>query len=111
MKKHIFLVTSSRADYDHLYWLIKNLVKIDKFKLTLLVKGNHMEKKLRKKIEGINNSSEIIFHVTGKNKSDVIDEIINERGDYKSYPASYIKPSFGKLSWYLDFDAAKNLTK
>ena len=59
----------------------------------------------------INNSSEIIFHVTGKNKSDVVDEIINERGDYKSYPASYIKPSFGKLSWYLDFDAAKNLTK
>ena len=59
----------------------------------------------------INNSSEIIFHVTGKNKSDVVDEIINERGDYKSYPASYIKPLFGKLSWYLDFDAAKNLTK
>ena len=59
----------------------------------------------------INNSSEIIFHVTGKNKSDVVDEIINERRNYKSYPASYIKPSFGKLSWYLDFDAAKNLTK
>ena len=30
----------------------------------------------------INNSSEIIFHVTGKNKSDVVDEIINERGNY-----------------------------
>lgn len=59
----------------------------------------------------INNSSEIIFHVTGKNKSDVVDEIINERGGYKLYPASYIKPSFGKLSWYLDFDAAENLTK
>jgi len=59
----------------------------------------------------INNSSEIIFHVTGKNKSDVVDKIINERGDYKLYPASYIKPSFGKLSWYLDFDAAENLTK
>ena len=59
----------------------------------------------------INNSSEIIFHVTGKNKSDVVDKIINEREGYKLYPASYIKPSFGKLSWYLDFDAAENLTK
>ena len=43
--------------------------------------------------------------------TDVVDEIINERGGYKLYPASYIKPSFGKLSWYLDFDAAENLTK
>ena len=59
----------------------------------------------------INNSSEIIFHVTGKNKSDVVDKIINEREGYKLYPASYIKPLFGKLSWYLDFDAAENLTK
>ncbi len=53
MKKKIFLVTSSRADYDHLYWLMKNLIKIDRFKLTLLVTGNHMEKKFGNTISKI----------------------------------------------------------
>lgn len=60
----------------------------------------------------INNSKEIIFHVSGSSKKYVIDEIINKRGKYKKYPASHIKPnSGGKISWYLDFEAADNLTK
>lgn len=59
----------------------------------------------------INNSKEIIFHVTGSKKSIIIDEIINEYNDHLSYPASHIKPNDGKISWYLDNDAAKNLTK
>jgi len=58
----------------------------------------------------INNSKEIIFHVTGNGKTTVVDEIINEIGNHKSYPASSIKQSSGKLSWYLDFDAAEKLT-
>ena len=59
----------------------------------------------------INNSKEIIFQVTGNVKSTVVDEIINEIGNHKSYPASYINPTSGKLSWYLDFHSAKKLTK
>ncbi|MFL3001776.1 MAG: 6-phosphogluconolactonase [Cytophagales bacterium] len=60
----------------------------------------------------INNSKEIIFHVSGSGKKNVVDEIINKRGDYEKYPASHIKPnSGGKISWYLDFEAADNLTK
>ena len=58
----------------------------------------------------INNSKEIIFHVTGNGKTTVVDEIINKIGNHKSYPASSIKTSSGKLSWYLDFDAAEKLT-
>ena len=60
----------------------------------------------------INNSKEIIFHVTGSGKKHVVDNIINKRGEYIKYPASHIKPdSGGKISWYLDFQAAENLTK
>ena len=60
----------------------------------------------------INNSKEIIFHVTGSGKKYVVDNIINKRGEYIKYPASHIKSNpDGKISWYLDFDAAENLTK
>lgn len=60
----------------------------------------------------INNSKEIIFHVSGSGKKYVVDNIINKRGDYIQYPASHIKPNpGGKISWYLDFEAADNLTK
>ena len=59
----------------------------------------------------INNAKEVIFHVTGAGKKYVIDEIINNRGNYKSYPASYINPKSNNLSWYLDFEASEMLTK
>lgn len=59
----------------------------------------------------INNAKEVIFYVPGSGKKHVVNEIINKSGNHKSYPASYIKPIFGKFSWYLDFDAAEMLTK
>ena len=59
----------------------------------------------------INNANEVIFYVPGSGKKYVVDEIINKRGNFNSYPASYIKPVSGKLSWYLDFDASEMLTK
>ena len=58
----------------------------------------------------INNAKEVIFHVTGSGKKYVIDEIINKRGNYKSYPGSYINPTSTNFSWYLDFDASEMLT-
>ena len=59
----------------------------------------------------INNANEVIFYVPGSGKKYVVDEIINKRGNFNSYPASYIKPVSGKLSWYLDFDSSEMLTK
>ncbi len=54
----------------------------------------------------INNSSQIVFFVTGKNKSKVVSDILNNSQKSNSFPAAYIKPINGKLSWYLDKDAA-----
>ena len=62
-------------------------------------------------IKIINNAKEVIFHVTGSGKKYVVEEIINHKGSYKSYPGSYINPKSSNLSWYLDFDAAEMLTK
>lgn len=44
MKKNISLLTTSRADYDQLYWLIKLLNKNKKYNLNLVVSGTHLYK-------------------------------------------------------------------
>jgi UDP-N-acetylglucosamine 2-epimerase (non-hydrolysing)/GDP/UDP-N,N'-diacetylbacillosamine 2-epimerase (hydrolysing) len=42
MKRKIAVVTSSRAEYGHLYWLLRDLSKDDAFDLKLLVMGAHL---------------------------------------------------------------------
>jgi 6-phosphogluconolactonase len=59
----------------------------------------------------INNSSEIIFMVTGKNKSGIVNNIIGKGDDKKQFPASFVKPVQGKVVWYLDEGAAGSLTE
>ena len=58
----------------------------------------------------INNAGEIIFLVTGGKKKEKVSEIIQETGNFKNYPANYVKPLNGKLGWYLDQAAAGLLT-
>lgn len=54
----------------------------------------------------INNAANVVFVVTGKSKSKVVGEILNQQGNYKDYPASYINPSDGEFYWLLDEEAA-----
>ena len=53
----------------------------------------------------INNSKNVSFLVTGEAKRKIVAEIIDQGKGYLNYPASYIKPSHGKLSWYMDEEA------
>ena len=46
----------------------------------------------------INAAKQIHFLVTGDSKQSVLDEIFNQKGDYKTYPVSYIN----KAQWWLD---------
>ena len=55
----------------------------------------------------INNSASIIFLVIGRNKANIISEIIINKNT--NYPAAHINPSFGELYWYLDKFAAMQL--
>lgn len=57
----------------------------------------------------INNASNVVFIATGKNKSKVLDEIINQKGNYKGYPASFINPKNGELLWLFDEAAASQI--
>lgn len=57
----------------------------------------------------INNAENIIFIVTGENKSKVLNDILISHEDSTKYPASYVKPTNGKLIWLLDKAAAKKL--
>lgn len=54
----------------------------------------------------INNSEQIIFLVTGKNKAEIIRDIFETNARSQDFPTSYIKGENGNITWYLDKDAA-----
>lgn len=58
----------------------------------------------------INNAAGIFFLVTGKNKAVIVNNIIGQHNNKKQFPASFVKPTDGRLSWYLD-EAAGALIK
>lgn len=55
----------------------------------------------------INNSSKIIFLVTGENKKEIVDKIVNRKEGYKNLPASFVNPTRGELIWMIDEAAAE----
>lgn len=57
----------------------------------------------------INNADSITFLVTGKNKEKVVEKIFKKSPSARNYPASYIVPVYGRLSWLLDQEAARLL--
>ncbi len=57
----------------------------------------------------INNASRVVFLVTGKKKSEIVEKIINNRDEALSFPASYIIPAEGMLTWYVDKESASLL--
>lgn len=59
----------------------------------------------------INNANTVAFLVTGDNKKEKIDVIINKKNNYKQYPASLVAPKSEKLLWFLDAAAAEKLSK
>lgn len=57
----------------------------------------------------INNADSIAFLVTGKKKEKVVEKIFKKSPSARNYPASYIVPVYGRLSWLLDQEAARLL--
>jgi 6-phosphogluconolactonase len=58
----------------------------------------------------INNSEAVAFIVLGKNKATLISEIINGIPGSEKYPAAHVKPVYGSLDWYIDREAASELS-
>jgi 6-phosphogluconolactonase len=57
----------------------------------------------------INNALTVLFIAAGKNKKKIVDEIINQKENYKDYPASSVNPKNGVLYWFLDKEAASQI--
>jgi 6-phosphogluconolactonase len=58
----------------------------------------------------INNSQKIIFLVSGKKKAGILSDILAGKNSV-SYPAAMVKPVFGDLYWYVDWEAAERISK
>jgi 6-phosphogluconolactonase len=56
----------------------------------------------------INNANEILFLVTGESKAEKVAEIMNNEISAEKLPAYHIIPTHGKLTWFIDEDAAAN---
>ena len=54
----------------------------------------------------INNASHVIFLVAGHDKAAVLAEVMDNAG---KYPSERINPIYGKLSWFIDKEAASKL--
>lgn len=52
----------------------------------------------------INAARRVSFIVSGKRKSNVINEIVMKEGNYMNYPAFYVAPYSGIVEWYMDQD-------
>jgi len=58
----------------------------------------------------INEARAIAFLVYGATKANAVSEVLEGEKDFETYPAQLIIPEEGKVYWFLDGDAAKNLT-
>jgi 6-phosphogluconolactonase len=58
----------------------------------------------------INNARDILFLVTGKNKAEILKKILTADYQPEQLPAQLIKPVSGQLSWFIDKEAASQIT-
>ena len=57
----------------------------------------------------LNHARRVTFIVTGKNKAQVVADILNQSPNSKNYPAAHVRPEQGALEWFLDKEAAGTL--
>jgi len=59
----------------------------------------------------INEAHAIAFLVYGDAKANAVHDVLEGEKDFETFPAQLIDPDDGVLHWFLDKDAAKNLTR
>jgi 6-phosphogluconolactonase len=57
----------------------------------------------------INNADAITFLVSGKKKEEVVEKMFKKDPSSVYYPATYIVPVYGRLSWFIDKEAGRLL--
>lgn len=78
-----------------------------------IVVSNYVEKLNTKRLTftfpTINNASNIIFMISGKNKAAALKEVLEGDENREKFPAGYISPTNGKVFWLADDKAAELL--
>ncbi len=78
-----------------------------------IVVSNYVEKLNTKRLTftfpTINNASNIIFMISGKNKAVALKEVLEGDENCEKFPSGCISPSHGKVFWLADEKAAKLL--
>jgi 6-phosphogluconolactonase len=54
----------------------------------------------------INNADRVIFLVTGTKKAEIVEKMLKKDPTAKNYPATFIVPVYGHLTWFIDKEAA-----
>lgn len=54
----------------------------------------------------INNAKRVYFLVSGRDKAEVLEQVIRRQKTAGNFPACHIQPSHGSLTWFIDKDAA-----
>ena len=65
------------------------------------------QKRISLTLKAINQGSEILFLVAGKNKAEMVHHILETKN--KKFPATHVNPKQGNIYWYLDTSAASKL--
>ena len=98
------------GDDGHTASLFPNTVDFDSKGLTLLVlKPNTNEFRISLSATIIRAAKRISYLVTGQSKAQVVSDIIDQKGDFDSYPAFLIRSESGSTEYLLDEQASSLL--
>lgn len=86
----------------------KKLKNISRQTAGIAVHPKSSQKRISLTLDVINNSCQIIFMVTGREKADILYDIMSKKDSYKKFPAAKVK-AVNSLRWYLDEDAASKI--
>lgn len=75
------------------------------------VKPDNRQKRITATGKLINNSARVCFVVTGKEKAEIVSNILDKKSGWDRYPAARVNPASGQLLWLLDQGAALNLSR
>jgi 6-phosphogluconolactonase len=80
-------------------WVVANpVLKLETTRLTLT-------------IPVINAAKAVTFLVDGRDKAEALKEVLGGEADPRAYPAKFIRPRSGDLTWMVDRAAAERLSK
>ena len=106
------IVMLGLGDDGHTVSIFPNQIDLWNSKEVCVIGEHPVSKMKRVTLTGavVNNAQYIVFLVMGKNKAEVVRDVIKNKKKFAAkYPAAKVKPDQGYLYWFLDADAASLL--